>query len=352
MRKLSFILVLTLIGIVGWGGNGLVEDDHAGHGHDDHEGHAHAEGDDESPAAAESDEHEGHDHAERDEHAGHGHGNHADEDAIKLAAETMEEFGITMEIAREGRLDVHVTLPGEVHINQDRQAHIVPRYPGLVINVKKSIGDRVEKGDVLAILEGNDSLAPYALKSLIDGTIVEKHITLGESVDDDIVFTVADLNTVWIDLTVFQTDVHVIRSGMKVIVSGGKNMDPVSGTISYVSPTIDEHTRTGLARVVVPNPKGIWRPGMFVTGRVSFRSPEPLVLVPRDAVISIDGVLSVFVQTALGLVPRPVKLGIRGESRVEIIEGVQAGERFASRNVLPLKAEMNRAALEHAGHAH
>ena len=90
-------------------------------------------------------------------------------------------------------LDLHTTLPGEVQVNQDRRARIVPRYPGLVIEVRKTIGDRVEKGDVLAVLEGNESLAPYDLKSLIAGTIIEKHISLGESLKDgEVVSTIED----------------------------------------------------------------------------------------------------------------------------------------------------------------
>jgi len=334
------------------------------HLHSEHD-HVDDHVDDHDDAAEAIEDHEEHDHSDdqhedhdpsRDSHAGHddhAQGEHEDENVVTLSPEVLQEFDIELKVARAGTLNRRIAVPAEVRVNQDQIAHIVPRYPGLVLEVKKNIGDKVEKGDVLAVLEGNESLTPYELKSLIDGTIIEKHITLGESMkDDDVVFTIANLGSVWIDLTVYQKDIAIVSLGQTVVVSGGEHIPPAKGVISYLSPTVDTHTRTSLARVALPNPAGRWRPGMFVTGEIEISSRNAPVVVPREAVISVDGHPSLFVQTAQGLEPRPVIQGMIDTLNVEILKGLKPGEQYVSRNTLPLKAELNRAALEHAGHVH
>ena len=329
-------------------------DDHEGHDHGEeadgeHEGHDHDEGEHEA-----HDGHEDHEEVGHDDHDGHeGNDDHDDEGGIRLEPEVMQEFGITVETAASGVLDIYTVLPGEVQVNRDHLAHIAPRYPGLVIDVKKNIGDQAKRGEVLAVIEGNESLVSYELKSLVNGTIIEKHITLGESLkEDDIVYVVADLNTVWIDLTVYQKDISMIRVGQKVVVSGGEHTSESEGTISYISPTVDEHTRTSLARVVLPNPNGHWRPGMFIEGTIRLSTIEASVAVPRSAIITVEDRPSVFVMGDNGFVPREVEIGVSDENHAEILKGLEPGERYAARNILPLKAELNRAGLEHAGHAH
>ena len=319
----------------------------------DHAGHDHEQ---EHTEEESEDAHAGHDHGEEeseDAHTGHDEHGHEKEGAIRLSTEAMQDFGVAVEAAGPGTLDLHTTLPGEVRINQDRQAHIVPRYPGLVIEVKRHIGDGVQKGDVLAVLEGNESLAPYELKSLIDGTIIEKHITLGESLkEDDVVFTVADLDTVWIGLTIYQKDIAMVRPGQEIIVSGGNHLPTAKGTISYVSPTVDSHTRTGHARVVLPNLDGAWKPGLFVTGTILLDQVHADVVAPRTALQTIEGAQVVFIETSEGFEPRPVNIGRRNHDHVEILSGLRPGDRYVSRGGFTIKAEMARGELEHAGHAH
>jgi len=273
--------------------------------------------------------------------------------AVRLAPGVSDEFDIVVEKATGGILERQAVLPGEVQINRDRQAHIVPRYPGLVIEVRKTIGDQVKQGDVLAVLEGNESLVPYELKSLIDGTIVEKHITLGESLTDNaVVFTVADLDTVWIDLTVYQKDIGSVRPGQQAVIYGSEHLPTAEGTISYVSPTVDEHTRTGTARVVLPNHEGAWKPGLFVTSRIALDRAEADVVVPKTALQTVGGEHVVFVETDEGFEPRTVEVGRSDPARVEILSGLHAGERYVSRGSFTIKSEMARGVLEHAGHAH
>jgi cobalt-zinc-cadmium efflux system membrane fusion protein len=311
------------------------------HADEDGQGHARA-----AVAEAKHDEHEEPGH---DEHEGH---DESEEGLIKLSPEVLKEFGIELDTAASGTISYGTTLPGEIQINQDRLAHVVPRYPGLVLEVKKTIGDPVKKGEVLAILEGNDSLTPFPLISMIDGTVIDKHITLGESLQPDSnVYTIADMSDVWVNLTLYQKDLLLVRKGQPVAVSGGAHLPTAKGKIDYVSPTLDEHTRTGHARLVLPNPEGAWRPGMFITGNV-FVGEEPVgIVIPTTAIQTLEDGASVFVETEEGFEPRPVRLGRANRTQVEIISGLTAGERYVVRGGFTLKAELGRGEMGD-GHGH
>lgn len=275
-----------------------------------------------------------------------GEGEHA-ADAVRLSAAQMQEFNIELEAAGPGTVDAFVELPGEVRPNGDRLAHIVPRFPGIVRDVKKSIGESVRAGEVLAVIESSESLAPYQLTTAIDGTVLEKHLTWGEAIDrDQAAFLVADLRNVWVDLAVYQKDLSHIAVGQRVRISAGEGMPEAEGTIAYITPTVDPPTRTTTARVVLDNADGKWRPGMFVTARVLEPARAGLV-VPLSAVQTHEGRPVVFVESDDGLLPRELSLGKRGETNVEVLAGLEPGERYVAENSFLIKAELGKGEAEH-----
>jgi cobalt-zinc-cadmium efflux system membrane fusion protein len=271
-------------------------------------------------------------------------------EAVRLSPEMLEEFDIQVLTAGSGWIEKTVVLPAEVRPNQDRLAHIVPRFPGIVKEVRKQIGDSVRAGDTLAVVESSESLAPYALKTLIDGIVIAKHATRGEPVSPETeVFVVADLREVWVDISAYQKHLSALKLGQPVIVSGGPDLPEAQGTLSYIAPVVDEHTRTVTARVVLPNPEGRWRPGMFVTARVQVERTEVSVAVPKTALEVIEQKTVVFVQEKDRFQPRRITIGRQGKSHVEIRSGLIAGERFVSRGGFTLKAELGRGELS-SGH--
>ncbi len=149
------------------------------------------------------------------------------------------------------------------------------------------------------------ALTDYRLLSPFDGTVIDRHITLGETVAaEDPVFTVADLSTVWIDLSVYQRDIGAVRAGQAVRVETNHG-DEAELVIDFVQPLVGEETRTALARIIAPNPDGHWHPGCFVKAKVATSAgAEARVVVPDTAVIRMpDGDDVVFVLTDEGSSP-------------------------------------------------
>ena len=118
------------------------------------------------------------------------------------------------------------------------------------------------------------SFTEYKLTAPFAGTVIDRHITIGETVAaGSPVFTVADLGTVWIDLSVYQKDIGSVRDGQIVRVETPHG-DEVELSIDFVQPIVGEDTRTARARIIAPNADGIWHPGCFVTARVVTSSDE------------------------------------------------------------------------------
>jgi cobalt-zinc-cadmium efflux system membrane fusion protein len=186
--------------------------------------------------------------------------------------------------------------------------------------------------------------APFA------GTVVEKHLTLGEAVKEDAsIFTVSDLSTVWAEFAVAPKDLATVRVGQKVIVSSTAFDSKVNGTISYVGALLGEQTRTARARVTLTNPKGAWRPGLFVTVSVLGEDQDVPVAIRADAVQTIDNQTMVFMAVPGGFVARPVKIGCSDGQSVEVLEGIKPDEKYAASNTFVLKSELGKASAEH-GH--
>jgi len=303
----------------------------------------------ERPPREESAHEEGaHPHGDEE---GHAHGEegeeHHDDGIVRLSEEQLRRAGITTAPVGPGTIDSGAELLGQVHANGDQVAHLYPRFPGLVLDVRKSVGDVVRRGDVLAVLESSESLSRYQLKTLLDGVVLEKQVTRGESVQPDkLCFVVADLSSVWVELSVYQNDLADLRVGQKVRIALGGRGTGAEGAISYITPSVDPVTRTATARVVLPNAQGSWRPGMFVTARVVADAAVDLV-VPRSAIQIVEGQPSVFVQTDDGWALRAVQLGREGDQRVEVLTGLEPGESVADRNAFLLKAELGKGEAEH-----
>ncbi|MBN1345500.1 MAG: efflux RND transporter periplasmic adaptor subunit [Phycisphaerae bacterium] len=545
-QGMAAVIVALLVGLgagVGVARHWPGAEAHGEHGEVGHEGHDHGDrGEAEGP-----EEHEGHDHAEADSHGG--------EEVVLLDEAQRKAIGVELSTAGAGELTIHSELPGEVALNEDRVAHIVPRAPGIVREVLKNVGDSVRSGEVMAwlesvelgqakvdylakwselgcctidltraqeirdntlaflkLLESGPSLetliamngtsmgenrsslvtayselvlargsyerekalfdkkiasaksfqaaemalkkadasyaatrdtigfkvrrdlaeakrdqqvreielkgaerrlnvlgltadeikrlerltevgttatkpashcsdpnckecakrkpeAPaadvqrqldgerlgwYPLRAPFDGTVIQKHLTLGEKHGDEAgAFTIADLSTVWVNIRVYQKDLAQVTKGRGVLVAASGEALTMEGAVGYVSPVVDEKTRTTLARVVLANPEGRWRPGMFVKARMTVGRGEAGVVVPKTAVQRIGDKAVVFVETKEGLKATPIALGSATATHAEVTSGLTAGERYVTAGAFELKAKIVTSGLgAHAGHGH
>jgi len=391
------------------------QDHHAEESEDDHSGH--------------NEDVHGHNDGDHEDN-GEGHGGYED-GPIRLSATEQQEFDIILARAGADTLEQYVDLPGEIVLNADRVAHVVPRVMGIIRQVNKKQGEQVRKGEVMAVIESRDladakaeflaasernelanlsytreerlwkkkitseqeyldarqtqvesrialrsaeqklhalgfsddylaslpaladvTFTRYEIKTPFDGVVIQKHISMGEVLAENAeAFVVADLSTVWVDLQIYQKDLVTIRKGQQVVVQVGHGIPDARGVVDFVGPLLGEETRTALARVVLDNRRGDYRPGMFVTARVAVANTRVNLAVAKSALQNVEGKTVVFVKTAEGFEPQPVEVGRQNTVNVEILAGLKQGDIYVSEGAFTLKAQLSKGAFGD-GHNH
>ena len=213
---------------------------------------------------------------------------------------------------------------------------------------------QVATQSMIALAQTEEKLAWYPLIAPFDGTIIAKHIVLGELVaTDSAVYVVADLSSVWVDLQAYPKDLQRIKKGQKVVISADSEIPAARGIISYVGPIVGADSRTALARVVLENKSGVFRPGLFVTAQAAVSQTQAKVVVPKDAIQSLAGRKCVFIQDEHGFEPAFVDIGLTTTDHVEILSGLAAGQTYVTTGAFDLKSKIVTSTLDsHAGHGH
>lgn len=192
------------------------------------------------------------------------------------------------------------------------------------------------------------SFLRYEIRVQFNGVVIEKHISIGESVKEDAdIFILADLSTVWVGVTVYAKDFKIVKSGQKVTVRSKVLGLEVDGILTYIGPLVGEETRTARGVVVVQNQEGQWRPGLFVTVEIVQEEVLVSVAVPVDAIQTLDDKSVIFVQYGNQFEARPLELGRSDGQWVEVLHGLLPGEKYVAHNSFILKAELGKAGATH-----
>jgi membrane fusion protein, copper/silver efflux system len=182
-------------------------------------------------------------------------------------------------------------------------------------------------GDIDRVARNGLPIRAVTLRSPVSGIVLTKSALLGMRVTTaDTLYVVADLSSVWILADVYELDLSFVRAGQRAQVTLASSDQRLTGRVTFVSPVVDEVTRTAKVRIELPNPGGLFKPEMYAN--VTLEKPLANVITVPDSAVMQTGTRSiVFVQTAPGqFTPREVQAGVKAEGLYEIRSGVQAGE--------------------------
>jgi membrane fusion protein, heavy metal efflux system len=348
------------------------------------------------------------------------------EGRTEIKPEELKAANVVIEKVGPARMKKVIELPATIALNADKTAHVVPRVAGVVAEVRKNLGDRVSRGEVIAILSSGDvatakeayiesihrlelarvsaqreealfkkkispeedylikkhaleeaqltyqasaqrlaalsipageiqrlsagqgNLATYVLRAPLSGVVIGKNVTVGEAVEGtENIFTVADLSTVWTDITVPPSQIAAVRNGQKVIVHWADQDLKVAGVVTYVESLVGEQTRSARARVVIPNPNGVWRPGLFVNVHLTESETMVPMAVKAEALQTFRDWDVVFIKVGDLFEARPLELGRREGEWVEVLSGLEPGMEYATKNSFVVKADVMKSGASH-----
>ncbi len=322
---------------------------------------------------------------------------------VRLTAAQIREFGVTFDTVRMRPLQNEVRATASITFDETRISQITPKFSGsverlyvnatgqpvrrgqavaalfspelvaaqrellLAASLDRSMGQTsipgvaaaspnllasarqrlrlwdVSDAEINAVLRGGQPKRTVTLYSPVGGIVTEKSVVQGQSVMAGApLLTVADLSTVWAIAELREADAAGARVGATASVEiNAFPGERIAGRITYIYPTLQEQSRTIRARVVLRNPGGRLKPGMFAT--VMLSSPQAAALtVPAAALIETGDRAYVFVQMPGGeLMPHDVTAGRRTSGFVEILAGVDAGQIVVTSAQFLLDSESN-----------
>lgn len=272
---------------------------------------------------------------------------------IREAESAFEEAQISVTMATQALINLGFEVPGGL-LKQDAQQ---------VTRTLQCLGlpnDLCEKLSAKGTMTMN--LIPIIAPQ--DGVLVEMDVVAGEVVQPDkTLFTLANLQRLWLTLHVKQEDSERLSLGQKVKFKADGGKREVEGRLSFISPAVDEQTRTIKVRAVLGNQGQMLKANSFGSGLIVLREEPKGVTVPLDALQSDGDCQIVFVRDRDFLKDgshkvfhaRQVRVGARNETYVELLAGVLPGEVVASKGSAAFRAELLKTAFGEGccgGHNH
>ncbi|WP_411832268.1 efflux RND transporter periplasmic adaptor subunit [Pseudoxanthomonas mexicana] len=270
------------------------------------------------------------------------------EGRTRIVAEVAAQSGIEVAPVAAGEIADEHEVQGLLTPVEGRVAQVAARFPGPVRRLDAGIGDRVRRGQTLALIESNLSLTPYALTAPIDGVVLARNGAVGAIAGEGAaLFEIADLSRLWVDLHVFGADAQHLRAGLPIEVTRLSDGATARSDIERILPGTATASQSTIARAVLDNRDGQWRPGAAVRARVTVERQPAGRVVPLSALQRLDGREVAFVRVGDVYEARPLELGRRDAQRAEVLSGLAVGEEVVVAQSYLIKADIEKSGVSH-----
>ncbi|MBB4128554.1 cobalt-zinc-cadmium efflux system membrane fusion protein [Xanthomonas translucens] len=270
------------------------------------------------------------------------------EGRTRIAAKIAADAGIrTAAVGPASIADEH-EVQGLLTPAEGAQAQATARFPGPVRSLRANVGDRVRAGQVLATVESNLSLTTYAIGAPIAGTVLARNASVGSNAaEGQALFEIADLSTLWVDLHIFGADAGHIAAGAPVTVTRISDGTVAQTTLERVLPGTATASQSTVARAVLRNEDGLWRPGSAVKARVTVAQQPAALAVPVTALQTFRDWDVAFVRVGDTYEARPLQLGARDARQVQVLSGLKAGDEVVVEQSYLVKADIEKSGAAH-----
>lgn len=252
----------------------------------------------------------------------------------KSAVKAVEAVPVAVTEAKKMLIEEELQFTGDVRgLNE---AKLYPKVPGRLMRRVKDVGDRVTRGEVVALVDRDEPVLKFEaaeVTSPLDGVLTRYFLDVGENVTAATpVCEVAVVSPIRVLVRITERDFPKVRIGMPVRFT----CDPYpgetfEGRVAKMSSAMDEGTRSADVEIVAANPGSKLKPGMFANVSIIVRSRPGVIAISRDALAATGETNSVYVVDAAGIArKRDVKIGIVKEKDAEVLSGISAGDKVVT----------------------
>jgi len=269
------------------------------------------------------------------------------EGRTKIESGIAEKLGIKTSKVTTGMIREEHEVQGLLTPIEGKHARVMARFPGPVRSVNVSVGDRVRAGQVLAVIESNISLSNYNVTAPFSGTVLSRNVAAGDLAADQALFEIADISKLWVDLHLFGADAQKIRPGLPVQVIRLTDNVSIDTQIDRVLPGTATASQSTVARAIIENTDGQWRPGAAVRANVAITEKPVAMWVPLSALQKFRDWDVVFIRSGDEYEIRPLTLGQRDAKNIEVLEGLKVGDEIVTEQSYLVKADIEKSGASH-----
>ena len=246
---------------------------------------------------------------------------------VTLTKVQQASIGLQTSQADFRTIDSLLRLTGTVKLDPDRRAHVTTRISGRVEKLFATVGDAVEKGQKLALIQSRlagDPPPEVEVTAPFSGIINARGVSLGDAIEPNTeLFDIIDLSKVIIVARVYEADIGLVKKGQTArVVSLGYPGLPLTGKVVFIGLELDPDNRTLPVWIAVDNADGKLRVGLFTQANLILSENDGLLSVPKQAILEEGGEKFVFVQTGNTFTRVDVQTGGADDQFVEIKDGL------------------------------
>ncbi|RDH84130.1 MAG: secretion protein HlyD [endosymbiont of Galathealinum brachiosum] len=268
------------------------------------------------------------------------------EGRTKIETAVAKALEIKTDIAGPVLLQETINVFGQINANTERVSQLGARFAGIIKSVSASMGDTVRKGQTLATIESNESLNLYTIKAPISGVITSRNANPGERTNDQVLFTITDTSSVWVDLAIFPGDVSRVKMGATVSFKLANNTQTAQGKITFIN-VITQTNQSVTARMVIDNKDGKFLPGSYVKAKIKVGEHAVPLAVKRSGLQAFRDFTVVYAKVGEEYEVRMLELGRQDDEWIEVLGGLHAGTHYVSENSYVIKADIEKSGASH-----
>jgi multidrug efflux pump subunit AcrA (membrane-fusion protein) len=267
-----------------------------------------------------------------------------EDNIVNLTKENLTKVTIATEVVTPGSLGQTLKAIGRLSENLNKTAKVTSTLEGRLTQLRFDLNQPVKAGDVVGLVQTPELLGRLLeLKAPIDGVITERMSTVGELIGKDTeIYKISDPTDLWVLAEIKERDIAAVQVGQEaafsVLAYPGVTFQ---GKVMLLGNRVEKESRTLEIRIEVSNADGRLKPGMFADVAIATTALQDVLVVSDLALQTMDDAQVVFVALSdTKFEKRVVKIGLEQHGRVQLLEGITAGERVVTEGSFILKSEL------------
>jgi cobalt-zinc-cadmium efflux system membrane fusion protein len=263
-----------------------------------------------------------------------------------IAPDIARTSGIEVETAGPAVIRDQIQVLGNVVINEERHAALKARFEGTVREVHVRQGDAVKSGQALLTIEANESMRNYTVEAPFAGIVLARSTNVGNVTNGNTLLEIADLSQVWLELHALGEPASRIAVGQRVRVKAAIGDLSGDARINAILP-VATRGQSVIARAVLDNSSGQWRPGMTVSAEVTVGERQVPLAVRESALQRFRDFTVVFARIGDTYEVRMLDLGARDGEYAEVLGGLDPGTVYVTQQSFLIKADIEKSGASH-----